>query len=152
MMKIIFVLFSFALLMAVMPLWPQNASSAPAQRDEQLSFVGLRLDDVFKRFGSPQSVYAARGIEDWQDDVVFTYNEGDFYIYRDRVWQVGIKSVYGIKVGDSKAVAMLVFGENARDESDYVLYPVPGGAWPLSIRVNCNAGKVSAIYVFRPDY
>jgi hypothetical protein len=152
MVKRFFALFSFALIAAVVPLRAQDASPVPGQRDEQLSLVGLKLDDVFKRFGTPQSVHAARGTENWQDDVVFVYNEGDFYIYRDRVWQVGIKSVYGIKVGDVKAVAMLVFGENARDEGDYVLYPVPGGAWPLSVRVNCNAGKVSAIYVFRPDY
>jgi hypothetical protein len=151
-MKRIFVAFSFILMTAVMPLWPQSVSSAPGQRDEQLSLVGLKLDDLFRRFGPPQTVYAARGTENWQDDVVFVYNEGDFYIYRDRVWQIGIKSIYGVKVGDAKAAAMLVFGENARDEGDYVLCSIPGGAWPLAVRVNCNAGKISAIYVYRPDY
>ena len=152
MMKKNCILFYFALLAAVMPLWSQNGSSALNQRDERLSFIGLKLDEVIKRFGSPQSVYAARGQEHWQDDVVFVFNEGDFYIYRDRVWQIGIKSIYGIKIGDAKAVAALVFGETTRDEGDYLLYSVPGGSWPLAIRVNCNDGKVSAIYVFRSDY
>jgi hypothetical protein len=146
-------LFCFVFLAGGLSLWAQNASpTAPGQYDEQLSFVGMRLDDLFKRFGTPQTVYAARGGETWQDDVVFVYKEGDFYVFRDRVWQIGIKSVYGIKVGDVKAVAMLVLGENAQDQGDHALYSFPGGAWPLSLRVNFTAGKISAIYVYRPDY
>ncbi|MDR0455814.1 MAG: hypothetical protein LBH20_03915 [Treponema sp.] len=132
------------------PLWAQTAS--PAQHEEPISFVGMKVDELIRRFGSPQTVYTARGTENWQDDVVFVYNEGDFYIYRDRVWQVGLKSVYGIRVGDFKAVAMLVLGEGAQDKGDYVLYPLGGNAWPLSLCVNFNADKISAIFVYRPDY
>jgi hypothetical protein len=153
MAKYIHVLFCFIFLAGGVSLWAQNASpTAPGQYDEQLSFVGMRLDDLFQRFGPPQTVYAARGGETWQDDVVFVYKEGDFYVYRDRVWQIGIKSVYGIKVGDAKAVAMLVLGENVQDQGDYALYSFSGGAWPLLLRVNFTAGKISAIYVYRPDY
>jgi hypothetical protein len=146
-------LFCFILLAGGLSLWAQSASPlAPGQYDEQLSFVGMNLDDLYKRFGSPKTVHTARGGEIWQDDVVFVYNEGDFYVYRDRVWQIGIKSIYGIRMGDAKAVAMLVLGENAQDQGDYVLYSFSGGAWPLSLRVNFTAGKISAIYVYRPDY
>ena len=144
------ILFGSVFFMIVIPLWPQSAPQD--KQDEQLSFIGLKLDELIQRFGPPQTVYTARGEENWQDDVVFAYNEGDFYIYRDRVWQIGIKTVFGIKIGDSKSVAMLIFGENALDEGDYIVYSLPGRAWPLSVRVNCNAGKVSAIYIYRPDY
>jgi hypothetical protein len=139
-----------AVLMTAGAVWAQSASAA--QQDEQLSFVGMKLDEVYRRFGPPQAVYAARGEENWQDDVVFVYNEGDFYIYRDRVWQVGVKSIYGMRIGDARGVALLVLGENARDGGDYVLYPLPGGAWPLSLRVNLNAGRISSIFIYRPDY
>jgi hypothetical protein len=153
MVKNIYILLGFVFLMGGLPLWAQNASpTAPGQYDEQIAFIGMKLDDLYKRFGSPKTVYAARGGETWQDDVVFVYNEGDFYVYRDRVWQVGVKSIYGIRVGDAKAVVMLVLGENAKDEGDYALYSFSGGAWPLSLRVNYTAGKISAIYVYRPDY
>jgi len=150
MKKGIFVLFCVALLLAGPVVWAQSASIA--QNDEPLSFIGMKLDELYQRFGPPQTVYAARGEENWQDDVVFVYNEGDFYIYRDRVWQVGVKSIYGMRIGDAKAVSLLVLGENAQDGGDYVFYPLPGGAWPLSLRINISAGKISSIFVYRPDY
>jgi hypothetical protein len=143
-------MFSVIVLTVAASLWPQN--SAPGQYDEQIALIGMKLDELYQRFGSPQTVYTARGGEIWQDDVVFVYNEGDFYVYQDRVWQIGIKSIYGIRLGDAKAVALLVLGENAQDKGDYVLYSFPGSAWPLSMRVNFTAGKISAIFVYRADY
>ena len=132
----------------VLPLWSQ----VQGEQDELLSFVGLKLDALVMRFGIPPTVHAVRGEEDWQDDVVFVYDEGDFYIYRDRIWQIGLKSAMGLKIGDTKAVALLVLGEKAKDEGDYILYPLPGGGWPVSLRVNISAGRIAAIYVFRPDF
>ena len=134
-----------------LPLCAQTA--LPGSRyNEPLSFIGMRLDELFGRFGPPQSVYSARGEEFWQDDVVFTYSEGDFYIYRDRVWQIGLRSAYGMRVGDTRAVAALVLGNNAYDLGDYMVYSFPGGAWPISLRVNFSEGVISAIFVYRPDY
>ena len=143
-------LFCFVLLAAGTLLWSQPSSFR--QSDEPLSFVGMKLDDLIKRFGSPQNVYAVRGGETWQDDVVFVYREGEFYIYRDRVWQAGLQSFYNMRVGDAKAVALLVLGENVEDRGDYLIYTFPGTAWPLLLRVNCNAGKISAIFIYRSDY
>jgi hypothetical protein len=122
------------------------------RNDEIISNIGLKLEELFQRFGAPKTVHTARGNEDWQDDVVFIYNEGDFYIYRDRVWQIGLKSGYGVKIGDSKAAALLVFADKAKDEGDYLLYPITGGVWPLSLRINFTAGKISGIFVYRTDY
>jgi hypothetical protein len=136
---------------SLQPLFPQVAPGTGGQ-DEILSFVGLKIDDLIMRFGIPTAVYAVRGGESWQDDVVFVYAEGDFYIYRDRVWQIGVKSACGIKVGDSKAVALLTAGDKAADEGGYMLCPLPGGGWPVSLRADFSAGKVSAIFIFRPDF
>ena len=146
------VLLCVFLSVAVSPLFSQAVLSGEDLKNEPFSFIGMKLDDMLQRFGTPQSVYAARGSEHWQDDVVFVYGEGDFYIHRDRVWQVGLKSVFGIKAGDVKAVAILVLGETAKDEGEYLLYSIPGGGWPLSLRVNFSAGRVSAIFVYRPDF
>jgi hypothetical protein len=122
------------------------------RNDEIISNMGLKLEDLFLRYGAPKTVHAARGDEDWQDDVVFVYNEWDFYIYRDRVWQIGLKSGYGMKIGDTKASALLALADKAKDEGDYLLYPITGGAWPLSLRVNFNAGKISGIFIYRTDF
>ena len=141
-----------SLFAAALPLFSQSALSTEGPDTEPFSFVGLKLDDLLKRFGTPLSVHSSRGDESWQDDVVFVYGEGNFFIYRDRVWQAELKSVFGIKTGDVKAVALLVLGETVRDEGDYLLYNIPGGGWPLSLRVNFSAGKVSAIFIYRPDF
>jgi hypothetical protein len=98
-------------------------------------------------------VFTARGNELWQDDVVFRYAHGDFFIHRDRVWQVKLASVRGISNGDSKAVALLVLGNPAEDRGAYMLAPVSGLNWPLMLRINFNnAGLVSALYLYRPDF
>ena len=127
-------------------------SSALGLHDEPVSFIGMKLDELFSRFGPPQTVYAARGRETWQDDVVFSYGEMDFFIYRDRVWQVGLKSFFNMGIGDAKGVALLVLGKDAQDRGDHIIYPISGSAFPLSLCVNFNADKISAIYVYRPDY
>ena len=139
------------LLSAALPVWPQ--SKLPETQEEALvSFVGMTLNELFRQFGVPRTVYTARGDEQWQDDVVFSYNEGDFYIFGDRVWQVGLKSACGLKTGDVKAVALMVFGETAQDKGDYILCPLPGGSWPLSLRVNVGDGRITGFFIYRTDF
>ena len=124
-----------------------------AQQAQPHSFVGMKLEELIDRYGPPKTVYAARGSESWQDDVVFEYDQGDFYIYRDRVWQVGLTSVYGIALGDPKPAALLVLGDRAEDRGNYMLFPLPDGGWPLMLRINfSDAGLVSAIFIYRPDF
>jgi len=142
------ILLLILLLLFVFPLWAQGQAA-----DERLSFIGMRLAELIERFGPPGMVLAARGNEIWQDDVVFQYAEGDFYIYRDRVWQVKLASVCGVSNGDRKAVVLLVLGNAAEDRGDYMIWPVAGKDWPLTLRVNFNnTGHVSAIYLYRPDF
>lgn len=134
-------------------LWPQEPANTGSGAGEQLALVGLRLAEIIERYGPPKAVFAARGNELWQDDVVFQYNEGDFYIFRDRVWQVRLSSARGISAGDPKQAALLVLGENAQDRGDHLLLPLSGGDWPMAIRVNVSgAGLVTSIFIYRSDY
>jgi len=129
---------------------------AAGQHDELIALVGIRLDELISRFGVPVSVHAVRGGEEWQDDVVFAYPHGDFYVFRDRVWQVGLRSVSGMKVGDPGAVARLLLGPDSEDHGVFLvqpLQPLPETGWPVAIRVNFNAaGAISAIFVYRTDF
>jgi hypothetical protein len=130
--------------------WPQGQ---PVNTGEPLSFVGMRLAELIERFGPPETVSTARGGEVWQDDVVFHYAEGEFYIFKDRVWQVKLTAAFGISLRDPKAVALLVLGNEVQDMGDHLLLPLPIGGWPLALRVNfSNTGLVSAIYIYRPDF
>jgi len=121
--------------------------------DEQYSFVGMMLTDVIERYGPPRAVAAARGIELWQDDVVFQYTGVEFFIYRDRIWQVKFASTHGISNGDPKAAVLLTLGEKAEDMGDYVLMSIENKNWPLMMRVNFNETRqVNAIFIYRPDF
>jgi hypothetical protein len=115
--------------------------------------IGLTLEMVYARYGIPESVYAVRGAEEWQDDVVFVYNDGDLYVSKDRVWQVGLKSSHGIRTGDPGGVIPLVLGEGVKTYSGYILYALPSRAWPLQMRFTLDAaGKVAAIFIYRSDF
>jgi hypothetical protein len=139
----------FALFMVFSPLWSQALS----RLDDPLALLGMKLDELVNRFGPPRAAHAIRGNEQWQDDVVLVYSEGDFYIAQDRVWQVALKSAYGISLGDPRQAALLVMGTDARDMGNHALVPLPGGVWQRMLRVNFNgAGLVSAIFIYRAEF
>ena len=132
----------FAVLAPALPLWSQENGGEGNLRDP-VDAIGLTLAMVYSRYGIPDSVYAARGAEEWQDDVVFVYTEGDLYVYKERVWKVGLKSSNGISVGDSGGMVSLVLGNAVQVYSGYMLYTLPSRAWPLQMRFNLDAaGKV----------
>jgi hypothetical protein len=135
----------------ILPLSSQTAPEAQAAAEDPASFIGLTLEELVGRFGIPHSVYAVRGLEEWQDDVVFVYAQGDFYVFKDRVWQVGLKSAYRVRAGDPRGVVFLIFQE-ADDRGGYALCPLSGQDWPLTLRYNFDGtGKVSEIFIYRSD-
>jgi len=146
--------FTLFLIFLSIPLFAQNQPIyAGLDSDEQLSFVGMMMADLLNKFGPPRSVICERGVEPWQDDVVFQYNGADFYIYRDRIWQVKLASTHGISNGDKKTAALLIMGNSVEEKEDYALLAINGRSWPLMLRVNFNnTGLVSAIYIYRPDF
>ena len=139
------------LFLLLVPVYSQTASGA-GEQDEFLPLIGITLNELFERYGLPQYVYSDRGEEVWQDDVVFAYAGADFYIFKDRVWKISVKSAYGINVGDNKTIAQLVLGETVQDYGDYILYSFAPGVWPLAMRLNINAGKIAAMFIYRSDF
>jgi hypothetical protein len=138
------------LFFAALPLWAQLGQEEGDQ--DPILTIGLSLGAVYSRFGVPESVYAVRGAEEWQDDVVFVYNDWDLYVFRDRVWQIGLKSAYGINLDDPQGVVPLALGEGVQVFEGYMLYSLPTRSWPLLLRVNLEAGKVAAIFIYRSDF
>jgi hypothetical protein len=138
------------LFFSALPLWPQ---ANPGNDRDPVAAIGLTLEMVYIRYGVPDSVYAVRGAEVWQDDVVFVYNDWDLYIFKDRVWQIGLKSVNGINVGDPGGVVPLVLGEGVRAYNGYMIHTLPPRSWPMQMRLNLDAaGKVAAIFIYRSDF
>jgi hypothetical protein len=128
-------------------------SVALGAQEDPAQIVGLTLESVYARYGVPESVYAVRGAEEWQDDVVFVYQDRDLYVFRDRVWQVGLKSALGISLGDSAGMAFLMLGEGVQSFDGRLIYSLPSRSWPLQLRLDLDeAGKVTAIYIYRSDF
>ncbi|MDR2485584.1 MAG: hypothetical protein LBD55_09335 [Treponema sp.] len=133
--------------------WSQQGATPPNSGTDVSSLIGLTLDGLFSRFGFPQSVHAVRGVETWQDDVVFVYEDQDFYVYKNRVWQIEVKAAYGIKLGDPVGMASQILGSGITYFTDYLLYPLPGRGWPLMLRINFDRlQSVSAIFIYRSDF
>ncbi|MDR2482456.1 MAG: hypothetical protein LBD08_02360 [Treponema sp.] len=133
------------------------AALAPACAQEQeadpADLVGVNLRELVSRFGPPDSVLAVRGIEEWQDDVVFVYRDQEFYIFKDQIWQLGLKSFSGVSVGTRRERLAQVFGEALESQSGYILFPLAGRSMPLTLRFNTDARDlVSAIFIYRSDF
>jgi hypothetical protein len=128
-------------------LWSQEHEPNPA------ALIGLTLGELLSRYGTPESVYAVRGAQEWQDDVVFVYRDMDCYLYKDRVWQISLQAAFGLSIGDRRELIPLVFEEGVRDFDTYTLLPISGQAWPLQLRLNMDrSGKITRIFLYRSDF
>ena len=66
---------------------------------------------------------------------------------------MGLPAAYGVKLGDPRGLVPLIFGEGLEEAEDWILRPLFGWNWPLTLRFNINAsGTVSAIYIYRSDF
>jgi hypothetical protein len=126
------------------------------------NLIGLTLAQLYERYGAPSSVYALRGDEPWQDDVVLVYDTAispvnEYFVYQDRVWQVGVPSWAEIRVGDRSEALVLMLGEVLEESATEAgtrayIYKLEGYSWPLSVRFAIDEeGLVSGIYVYRSD-
>lgn len=111
------------------------------------------MDGIFTRFGVPQSVHAVRGLEAWQDDVVFTYPDWDLYWFKDRVWQVGLAAAYGVKKGDPLDTILSTLGKPIQQKDNTLVYPLPSRSWPLRLRILLDeTGALQTLYIYRSDF
>jgi len=144
----------FLLLLLVFPSWAQERPlNTGLTVEEQYAFIGMMLEDIINNYGPPRTVAAARGAELWQDDVVFQYTGVDFFIFKDRVWQVKFSTTHDVSNGNKKREVLLKLGETAEDKGDHVLLAIKGSSWPLTLRINFNnTENVTAIFLYRSDY
>ena len=134
-----------------------SENQANAENADPASYVGMTIENLISRFGIPSSVYPVRGLEDWQDDVVFVYEEGDFYIFRDRVWQLGLTSYRGINTGDPGSVVMLILDDvsglsRLQSPPGSISFSIYESSWPMILRFDFDdAGRIRGIFIFRSD-
>jgi hypothetical protein len=126
--------------------------------DPDLSaIVGLSLGEVIDRFGAPLAVAAFRGPEPWQDDVVFSYDDGlQLFWYRNRVWQVRLDARFGGRIfrllmGSSRERVLDTMGEPWRQEQDALVYHLEDRGYPVRLRFYFEEDRLVDVYCYRGD-
>jgi len=140
---------------------PAAASPAPARAildDDPAAILGLAVPAAIVRYGPPDSVYAVRGDEPWQDDVAFRYASGfTLFMYGDRLWQLRLAapyagSIYGLFLGDPADKAYSLLGEPYERSELSLVYRMPYRGYPVRLRLDLVDGKLADIYVYRDDF
>ncbi|HPB66460.1 MAG TPA: hypothetical protein PLW80_07855 [Spirochaetales bacterium] len=126
--------------------------------DDPATLLGLTPAQAIERFGPPGSVFAIRGAEPWQDDVVFDYGGGfSLFLFKDRVWQVRIAEPYarpvlGLVVGSGVERAISALGAPALALGGSYEWVLPGEAWPVRLRGVTDGGRIRELYIYRADF
>jgi hypothetical protein len=146
---------TFAQAGAVQPA-PGPAIALP---EDPATLLGLSPAEAIARFGPPTAVFAVRGEEAWQDDVVFDYGGGfSLFLFRDRVWQVRIAEpyalpVFGFTVGATPERAASSLGSPSLALEGSYEWVLPGEAWPVRLRGLVDpGGAIREVYVYRADF
>jgi hypothetical protein len=139
------------------------AVDPPAQGEPALdlaALVGLTLPEAFERFGPPQRVFAARGEESWQDDVVFFYS-GHLYLfwYQERVWQArvdehhagGFLAAWRLSMGAGREEVLGLLGPPMRELADSLVYHLEDRGYPVRLRLYFREGLLADAYCYRGD-
>ena len=141
----------------------QQEPSQPAATSPGLdlpALVGLTPPEAFQLFGAPEQVYAARGEESWQDDVVFYY-PGHLYLfwYQNRVWQARVDERFSGSFLASKTLAMgagrtevlALLGPPMRELGDSLVYHLEDRGYPVRLRLYFREGLLADAYCYRGD-
>lgn len=138
---------------------PGSAQAGQDASGDPLRFLGHTPAEVVGELGAPLRVYAVRGAEPWQDDVVFEYSSGlSLFLFGDRVWQVRVSGplasgVRGALPGMTVDAVSSLLGDRGTDSEGYREWSLNGQAWPLRLRaLTGEDGLVTELYAYRADF
>ena len=135
-----------------------QAQASPDPESLELpTLVGLTVPEALERFGAPAEVFAARGAEPWQDDVVFYYPPG-FYLfwYQNRVWQARVDDSFegtflNLSMGRSREQVLAALGPPMREVGDSLVYHLEDRGYPVRLRLYFRDGILADAYCYRGD-
>lgn len=141
------------------PLPPAGAEAASAGVDLS-ALVGLTLAEALERFGAPEQMFAARGQESWQDDVVFYY-PAHLYLFwhQERVWQAraderftgGLLASRTLAMGAKREEVLGLLGPPMRELGDSLVYHLEDRGYPVRLRLYFREGLLADAYCYRGD-
>jgi hypothetical protein len=134
------------------------AVPAAAEGDDPTGLLGMDPMQVFAALGAPREIFAWRGAEPTEDDIVFFYPDFRYvFWFQSRVWQVRFDhrydgTVLGFSIGMGSGEAQTV-GKGRLQESEGSLYlALDTGPFPVRVRLALADDRVADIYVFRSDW
>lgn len=120
--------------------------------------IGWTLEQAYTKLGVPDEVFLSRGEKDWQDTVVFYFEEHLYlFWYKNRVWQVRAdrrygKELLGLTMGMPKEELEELLGPPYHVDERSVIYNLPDRGFPLRMRLFFNDGSLSDLYIYRSDF
>lgn len=136
----------------------KTASEPALLADDPAPLLGCTVADTISRFGAPDSVYAVRGPESWQDDVAFAYDSGfTFFLYGDRLWQLRLTppyagSIYGLFLGDASDKVLSSLGQPYERQADALVYRMPYKGYPVELKLVFDQDRLVDVYLYRADF
>lgn len=147
----------FLIFVLFVPVFFSAAQSLEEETDLS-ELIGWTLDQACAELGAPAEIFPFRGGKDWQDTVVFYFDE-HFYLfwYENRVWQVRADHRYkgelnGIAMGVSKEELENLLGEPLFQDDTSVIYNLPDEGHPMRMRLFFEGGALSDLYIYRSDF
>ena len=120
--------------------------------------IGLDIPGAVASLGLPQQMFAWRGAEEREDNVVFYYPDFLYlFWYKDRVWQVRCDrrfaaTVFGLTLGWSREQVERASPRTLTPNGDSLYFDLSDGSFPLRVRLVFTAGVLSDLYVYRSDF
>jgi hypothetical protein len=133
-------------------------ASAVAEDFDPIPLIGLDLPGAVGAVGLPQRMFAYRGVEEGQDNVVFYYPDYRYlFWYKDRVWQVRCDRrftghVFGLGLGMSRDEVEKASQRQLVPNGDSLYFDLDGAKFPLRVRLVFAADVLTDLYVYRSDF
>ena len=138
--------------------------SLPLAADETLSepdfaaLLGKTPGEVMDILGPPEELYAHRGDEIWQDNVVFFYSRRLYlFWFGNRVWQIRLDREFGgtfltCSMGDSREKVIRILGDPFSEDERSLIYKLPDRGYPVSLRLFFKDVGLDDLYLYRGDF
>jgi hypothetical protein len=146
-----------ALLLTLHLLFYPGGSLSAQENGDLPALIGLTLEEVHQNLGVPVEVYALRGQEPEQDDVVFYYPSHLYlFWFENRVWQVRADSrfsgqVFALSMGASRQQVIAALGRPILEFSDSLVFHIEDRGYPIQARLYFDEGGLTDVYCFRGD-
>jgi hypothetical protein len=121
------------------------------------ALIGLTLEEAYQSLGVPGEVYALRGTEPEQDDVVFYYPSHLYlFWFENRVWQVRLDrrfsgQVFTFSMGASRQQVIAALGRPILEFPDSLVFHIGDRGYPLQARLYFDDSGLVDLYCFRGD-